>query len=112
MRSIQLNGRECAIDRQTIRGLFNHFSSKISCKVDTIEYISKRLCAVKVTVDSIEFVLFNIYMPYDKGYANHDLFEFIDVLNELSDNCNKIASKCFVLGGDFNTDLTSSPFIC
>ena len=46
----------------------------ISCKVDTIECISKRLCAVKVTVDDIEFVLFNMYMPCDKGYANHEFF--------------------------------------
>ena len=39
------------------------WSSNISCKVDTIECISKRLCAVKVTVDGIEFVLFNMYVP-------------------------------------------------
>ena len=49
------------------------WSSNISCKVDTIEHISKRLCAVKVTVDGIVFVLFNMYMPCDKGYATHDL---------------------------------------
>ena len=50
------------------------WSSNISGKVDTIEYISKRLCAVKVTVDSIEFALFNMYKPCDKGYANHNQF--------------------------------------
>ena len=66
------------------------WSSDISCKVDTIECISKRMCAVKVTVDSILFVLFNTYMPSDKGYANHDLFEYIDGLN-VSDICNKTA---------------------
>ena len=60
------------------------WSSNTSCKVGRIECISKRLCAVKVTVDGIEFVLFNMYMPCDKGYANHDLFEYIDVLNEVS----------------------------
>ena len=49
-------------------------SSNISCTVDVIECVFKRLCAVKMTVDSIEFVLFNMYMPYDKGCANHDLF--------------------------------------
>ena len=83
------------------------WSTNISCKLDTIESISKRLCAVKVTVDSIEFILFNAYMPCEKGYANHYLFEYIDVLNEVSDICNKTASQHFVLGGDFNTDLTS-----
>ena len=49
-------------------------SNIIICKVDTIECISKRLCAVKVTVYGIEFVLFNTYMPCVKGYANHDFF--------------------------------------
>ena len=39
------------------------WSSNTSCKVDRIECISKRLCAVKVTVDGIEFVLFNMYVP-------------------------------------------------
>ena len=49
-------------------------------------------------VDSIEFVLLNMYMPCDMGYANHDLFECIDVLNEVSDICNKTAFQYFVLG--------------
>ena len=71
------------------------WSSNISCKVDTIECISKRLCAVKVTVDGIEFVLFSMYMSCDKCYANHDLFEYIDVLNEVSDSFNKTASQYF-----------------
>ena len=66
------------------------WSSDIRCKVDTIECISKRMCAVKVTVDSIVFVLLNTYMSCDRGYANHDLFEYIDVLN-VSDICNKTA---------------------
>ena len=61
---------------------------------------------MKVTIDSIEFVLFNTYMPCDKDYANHDLFEYIDALDEVSDICNKTASQYFVLGGDLNTDLS------
>ena len=81
------------------------WSSNIICKVDTTERISKRLCAVKVTVDGIEFVLFSTYNSCDKGYANHDLFEYIHFLNEVSDVCNKAASQYFVLGGDFNTNL-------
>ena len=54
----------------------------------------------------------------DKGYANNDLFEYIDVLNEVSDICNKTASQYFVLGGDFNrlnkgySPDKSFPFIC
>ena len=41
-------------------------------------------------------------MPCDNGYANHDLFEYIDVLNEVNDICNKTASEYFVLDVDFN----------
>ena len=79
------------------KGCSNICSSNSSCKVDIIECVSKRLCAV--TVDSIEFVLFNTYMPCYKGYANLDLFEYIDVLNEESDICTKSAPQYFVLGG-------------
>ena len=74
--------------------------------MDAIECISKGLCDVKVKVDGIEFALFNMYIPCDKGYANYDLFEYIDVLNEVTDICNKTASQYFVLGDDFHTDLT------
>ena len=61
---------------------------------------------MKVTVDGIEFVLFNMYMPCDKGYGNHDLFEYTDVLNEVNDMFNKTASQYVVLDGDFSAYLT------
>ena len=35
--------------------------------------------AMKVTVNSIEFALFNMDMPCDKGCENHDLFEYKDI---------------------------------
>ena len=52
--------------------------------MDAVECISKKLYQMKVTVDSIEFVLFNMCMPCDNGYANHNLFKHTDVLNEVS----------------------------
>ena len=51
---------------------------------------------MNVTIESIETVLFNMHIPCDKGYANHDLFECIDVLNEVSDIYNKTTSQYFV----------------
>ena len=75
---------------------------------------------MKAIIDSIEFALFNMYKLCNKGYANHNLFEYLDVHNEVSDSCNNIyLSRYFVLGGEFNIDLKSntpqgksSPFIC
>ena len=75
---------------------------------------------MKVTVDSIEFALFNMYMLCNRCYANHNLFEYLHINNEVSDICNNIyLSQYFVLGGEFNIDLTgdtpqgkSYPFIC
>ena len=61
---------------------------------------------MKVTINSIEFVLFNMHMPRDKVYGNHDLFKYIDVLNEVSDIYNKTASQYVVLGDDRNIDLS------
>ena len=40
---------------------------------------------MKVTIHSIEFVLFNMHMPCEKVYANHYLFKCIDVHNKVSD---------------------------
>ena len=65
-----------------------------------------KYCFESDYVYSIEFVLFNIYMPHDKVYANHDLFECVDVLNEVSDVYNKTASQYVVLGDDRNIDLS------
>ena len=42
-------------------------------------------------------------MPCDMGYANHDLFEYVNVLSDMRDICNKAASEYVVLGGDFKT---------
>ena len=53
---------------------------------------------MKVTVDSIECVLFSMYVPRDKGYANYDLAEYINGLIEVSDICKNTASQYFVLG--------------
>ena len=50
-----------------------------------------------MTVDTIEIVLFNMYMPCDKGYANLDLFDYTGVRNEVSYICNKTESQYFVL---------------
>ena len=38
---------------------------------------------MKVTVDSIEFAWFSMYMPCDKGYTNHGLFEYIDLMKRV-----------------------------
>ena len=45
-------------------------------------------------------------MPCDMGYANHDLFEYVNVLSDMRDICNKAASEYVVLGGDFKTGLS------
>ena len=65
--------------------------------MDITEYLSKKLCAVKVTVGRIEFVLFIMYLPGDNGYVSHDLVEYV-VLIGGSDICNKSASQYFVFG--------------
>ena len=54
----------------------------------------------------MELSLFNMYMPCDKGYVNRDLLEYGDILNEVSEMCNKSVSQFFIMGGDMNTDLS------
>ena len=82
------------------------WSSQIKCNVDKIECISKRICAVKITLDTVQLVLFNMYMPCDNGYDSTDLAEYCDVLNEVKHICNREATQYFILGGDMNTDMS------
>ena len=45
--------------------------------MDIIDCIFKRLCYVKVIVDGIEFVSFNMYILCDKGYVKKQLYEYV-----------------------------------
>ena len=58
--------------------------NNIKCNIEAIECVSKRLCAIKVHISNISFISFNVYMPTDPGFGNHNINEYKEVLPELS----------------------------
>ena len=82
------------------------WKNNIKCKTEIINCLSKRLCAVKVTVGDLRFILFNVYMPTDPGNGNYDITEYKDVLNEISVTMLNSDTRAFILGGDWNSDIT------
>ena len=76
------------------------------CKTKFIKCISKRLCAIEVIVGDFKFILFNIYMPTDPGAGNHEILEYKEVLTEISVILLNSDTQIFILGGDWNSDIT------
>ena len=66
---------------------------------------TKRLCAIKVKVNDFQFILFNVYMPVDPGYGNHEIIEYKSVLQEMSVIMFNSDTQYFILGGDWNSEI-------
>jgi len=63
---------------------------------------SRRVCAARLTLDSVRLLLINVYMPYEDGDDQAD--EFANIL-ALIENVIESNSDCHVIfGGDFNVD--------
>ena len=82
------------------------WNTNIKCKTEIINCSSKRLCAIKVIVGDFKFLLFNVYMPTDPGQGNYDIAEYKDVLQEMSVILLNSDTQIFILGGDWNSDIT------
>ena len=82
------------------------WKNDIECNIKSIKCISKRLCAIKVTVNEFSFILFNVYMPTDPGNGNYVIAEYKDVLQEISVILLNSDTQVFILGGDWNSDIS------
>ena len=51
------------------------------------------MCAINVKIHELEFILFNVYMPCDKGAGNPDMQDYNNVLDEISDICNTSSTQ-------------------
>ena len=65
------------------------WKNNLKCKVDQIKCVSKRMCAIKVSINEFKFLLFNVYMPTDPGQGNYDLSSYIEVINEIKRNIDQ-----------------------
>ena len=82
------------------------WKNNIDCNIKIIKCISKRLCAIKVIINEFKFILFNVYMPTDPGNGNYDIAEYKEVLDEISVILSNSDTKVFILGGDWNSDIS------
>ena len=73
--------------------------------VTPVEWVSRRLCAVTIKIDSLDHViiLINAYMPTD---AQQNLTEFQNTLREIAAVMQAHETPYVVIGGDINTDLS------
>ena len=82
------------------------WKNNIDCNIKIIKCISKRLCAIKVIINEFKFILFNVYMPTDPGNGNYDIAEYKEVLDEISVILLNSDTQVFILGGDWNSDIS------
>ena len=82
------------------------WKNNIDCKIEIIACTSKRLCAVKVIMDDLSIMLLNVYMPTDPGNGNFEINEYKDVLQDISVIMLNSDTQFFILGGDWNSDIT------
>lgn len=82
----------------------------LKADVKTVDYDSKRVCAVYADLSDGVLLLICVYMPCDDRRPNHNLLEYKHVLNDIDTICNMVDAKYVSIGGDFNTDLIRNSY--
>lgn len=78
------------------------WQSAMLANVCPVDAHCRRICAARVSLDSIKLLLINVYMPFEDGVENTD--EFVNVLTAIEDVIHDNSDCHVVLGGDFNVD--------
>ena len=78
------------------------YQSALLGNVCPISVDSQRICAVRVSFDSVKLIFINVYMPYEDDVDHMD--EFVNVLALVEDTIHGNSDCHLVLGGDFNVD--------
>ena len=78
------------------------YHSNLKCHVDNIPTNSKSICGLKITIDNVNILLINVYMPSSNNVQS--LNEYSSILQELHNICSKFPTHGVILGGDWNAD--------
>jgi len=78
------------------------WESNLFANVRPVDINSRRACAVRVSFESFELLLINVYMPYEDSDEKTD--EFINTLALIEDAVANNSDCHIILGGDFNVD--------
>ena len=75
--------------------------------VTRVDTVSDRLCACKVEIQDVNFILIDVYMPTNMA-ANNDLF--VEIFYEIVSMSLMYESYNIILAGDFNCNLSNCDF--
>ena len=78
------------------------YHGSLKCKIVKIPSISKSICALKITIDEINILLINVYMPCSEN--NEAIDKYTNILEEISSLCIKSATQHLIIAGDYNAD--------
>jgi hypothetical protein len=78
--------------------------SNLAATINVISTNSKRVCAIRVSTDTIRLLIINVYMPYEN--AGDSTTIFIDQLSVIAGVIDDNADCHVIVGGDFNVDLS------
>ena len=79
------------------------YHSYLKCQVEHITTNSKSICALKININDINFMLINVYMPSSDKMEGLD--EYTNILQEVSSICIQSSTQNLIIGGGWNTDI-------
>ena len=74
--------------------------------IDIINTNSDRVCAMRLTINYVDIILINVYMPCEGSETSTD--EFTTQLSVIDDIIEQHQNCQITLGGDFNVDFSRS----
>ena len=82
------------------------YNNLLKCTAQPIDIGSKRCMACIITIDEVNFLFINVYMPCDLNVHSTTIL-YQDVLHDI-DSCisNHDDIEYVIIGGDLNTDVT------
>lgn len=78
------------------------WQANLRASISPLDVNNCRVCAVRVSFESVNILLVNIYMPYEDG--DDKMEEFVCVLSAVEELINSNNDCHVVIGGDFNVD--------
>ena len=74
-------------------------------KVTPMETMNDRISCVRLEIDKVKLLVFNVYMPCD-GFGPTSKDKYDDILLTISSICDTVENHALIIGGDFNADLS------
>ena len=78
----------------------------IRCKITPISVLSRRMCAIILTINNFDIILFIVYMPCDTLYVHNNQLQYNELFHEISHACTDHNVHQIIVGGYFNTDFS------